>query len=361
MSENGRGLSSYSALPNAYRLPGDGPRETRVDMLPRNVYVEVTSRCNLLCETCPHTHAFQEARRDLTLDEFKAIVDQFPHMERAVLHGIGEPLLNQQLPAMVRLLKARDITVLFNSNGTVLTPALQDALIHAGLDEYRVSLDAADPEEYARIRGRPFLEKVVGNLQSFVANKRRLDVDLPRLSLWCVAMRENMGQLLGLVRLAARVGIPELYVQRLVYPVEADQRHGMAQAEQAVFGRLEEDERRIIEACVSLSQELGVAFTASAATDPVHSLGAAASSDERPWMACRRPWTTAYVTANGNVLPCCISPFATAIYDELVLGNVWEASFASIWNDGPYRAWRGALLSANPPRTCSGCGVHWSL
>src|SRR5438128_10789502 len=27
------------------------------------------------------------------------------------------------------------------------------------------------------------------------------------------------------------------------------------------------------------------------------------------WAGCQRPWTLSYVTANGNVLPCCISPW----------------------------------------------------
>jgi radical SAM protein with 4Fe4S-binding SPASM domain len=106
---------------------------------------------------------------------------------------------------------------------------------------------------------------------------------------------------------------------------------------------------------------VGVTLRAAGATDPRSSLSAGQRGLERPWAACLRPWTTAYVTANGNCLPCCISPFATTDYDYLKLGNLFERPFAEIWNDARYQQWRTELLSTKPPKPCQGCGVHWSL
>ena len=84
-------------------------------------------------------------------------------------------------------------------------------------------------------------------------------------------------------------------------------------------------------------------------------------SGRRPWAACRRPFTLVYVTANGNVLPCCIAPFATRHYPGIVLGNVFERPLAEIWNGERYREFRRAILTESPPECCSGCGVKWSL
>jgi MoaA/NifB/PqqE/SkfB family radical SAM enzyme len=75
--------------------------------LPRSLYVETTSRCNSLCETCILTFGGREAPKDLGYPEFRRIVDQFSVLERVVLHGIGEPLLNRELPAMIEHAKAR--------------------------------------------------------------------------------------------------------------------------------------------------------------------------------------------------------------------------------------------------------------
>jgi hypothetical protein len=53
--------------------------------------------------------------------------------------------------------------------------------------------------------------------------------------------------------------------------------------------------------------------------------------------------------------------WADTDYASMILGNVWQNHFGDIWNDEPYRAWRSALLSATPPKACTGCGVYWSL
>jgi wyosine [tRNA(Phe)-imidazoG37] synthetase (radical SAM superfamily) len=52
---------------------------------------------------------------------FCSIVDQIPNLHRAVLHGVGEPMLVKHLPRMVRYLKDRGTYVLFNTNGTYST------------------------------------------------------------------------------------------------------------------------------------------------------------------------------------------------------------------------------------------------
>ena len=64
-------------------------------------------------------------------------------LERVVLHGIGEPLLNRELPAMIEHAKARGAHVLFNTNAITLNGRWPAALVDAGLDEIRVSLDGS--------------------------------------------------------------------------------------------------------------------------------------------------------------------------------------------------------------------------
>src|SRR6202789_2133961 len=84
------------------------------------LYLEVTNRCNLLCETCPRTFEELEKPADMSMALFTRIVDQVPNLQRAVLHGVGEPMLVRELPDMIRYLKARGVYVLFNTNGTLL-------------------------------------------------------------------------------------------------------------------------------------------------------------------------------------------------------------------------------------------------
>lgn len=355
-------LPEQSFLPDAYRLPEGETRGAIAKMKPRVVFIEVTNRCNLLCQTCPRTFFDREPLKSLTLDEFITIAEQFPQMQRALLHGIGEPLLNRDLPEIIRYLKGRNVQVIINSNGTLLSPAWQESLVNSGLDEYRCSIDGARDETYARIRGANLLPKLTKGLQELVQTKARLGSATPRISIWCVATRENLQELPDLLRLAARLEVPEVYLQRMVYFAnEPAEQYGMARDDRAIFGNLNDYQDQVIEECSQLSRALGVEFRASGARDPLNSLAAARPADFAPWKACLRPWTTAYVTANGNCLPCCISPFATNDYESLILGNLFERPFSEIWNDPLYQKFRTDLLSDHPNQACSSCGVYWSL
>ena len=107
--------------------------------LPSRLYVEVTNRCNLRCRTCVQYRGMPEAPRDLSLEEVMWIAGQAPDLKSIVLHGIGEPLLNEELPLIIRKLKDKGVHVLFNSNALLLTPELARELVSCGLGEFRAS------------------------------------------------------------------------------------------------------------------------------------------------------------------------------------------------------------------------------
>lgn len=354
-------LDAYHALPDAYAFVKAEKRSAIAADSPRVVFIEVTNHCNLLCETCPRTFVTYEAPQTLSWDNFLRIIEQFPDMQRAVLHGIGEPLLNRDLVRMITHLKTRNVTVLFNSNGTLLTEEWARKLIGSGLDEFRCSIDGASPKTYARIRGAPLLHRIVDNLERFTALQREMRATKPRVSIWMTGMRENIAELPDLVRLAAQVGVLEVYVQRMVYYLDHARAPGMMSDTNALYNDFDAQCDRIIADADRVAHALGVKLAASGATHPRNSLANPHKRDPRPWAACLRPWSTAYVTANGNCLPCCISPFATTDYDSLKMGNLFERDFSEIWNNEKYHAWRNQLLSDHPQGACRGCGVHWSL
>jgi len=329
---------------------------TPTPRLPDELYVEVTNRCNSLCQTCIRTFQTLEPPRDLTLDEFRSVADQVPAMRRAVLHGVGEPLLNPGLAAMIGHLKQRADApcVLFNSNALALTPHLQEVLMESGLDEFRVSIDAAHPELYRQIRGVDALDRVTANVARFAQRIARAGGG-PRLSLWFTAMQSNLADLPDLVRLAHRLEVGEVYVQRLVFFGQ-----GLARQEQSLFRAMQAHEGALLEQAEGLAQALGIRLCASGCVSPRESL-LSPDGDPRPWSRCRRPWTLIYVTANGDVLPCCFSPFSTRDYPGLILGNVFRQPLNEIWDGAVYRSFRTALRSDVPPEPCDRCGVSWSL
>jgi MoaA/NifB/PqqE/SkfB family radical SAM enzyme len=325
--------------------------------LPRSIYIEPTSRCNELCQQCPRTLLSREEDRDLTFDEFRSIVDQFPVLERVVLHGLGEPLLNKDLPHMISYLKARGVYALFNSNGILLNAKRGQALIEAGLDEYRLSMDGATREMYARVRGVDAFDKVWHNVGAFIAMQKEQGAGKPAVSLWFTTMKDNLRDLPALIDLAYEYGIREVYLQRLVYFEQ-----GLAHSSQALFRRASPEELELVRRCERMCQERGIAFTAAGSATPMDSV--VRGFGERPWSGCQRPYTLTYITSSGNVLSCCFAPFghrsAREYHEERVLGNIFQEPIEAIWYGERYRAFRRAFESGHPARHCSHCGLNWS-
>src|SRR5258708_8919377 len=142
---------------------------------------------------------------------FTSIVDQLPGLARAVLHGVGEPMLVKELPRMIRYLKDRGIYVLFNTNGTLLAPRKRRELIATGLDELRVSLDAANAESFFQVRGKRMFDRIVCNVSEFTALQRETGAATPRVSLWLTGLKETADHLPTSLRPPPRIAIPQLY------------------------------------------------------------------------------------------------------------------------------------------------------
>ena len=320
------------------------------------LYLEVTNRCNLLCETCPRTFEDLEPPMDLSMELFRKIVDQVPNVKRVVLHGVGEPMLVKHLPDMIRYLKARNVHVLFNTNGTLLAPKKQREIIDTGLDELRVSLDAAEAEMFLKVRGKDMFDRIVRNVSSFTNLQRAIGAEKPVVSLWLTGLKETVDQLPEFVRMAARIGVKEVHLQRLVFDEGG---FGMARSESSLFEQTRADEEAVIANAAALGTSLGVLVDASGATEPGISLKR--QSDDKPWAMCRRPWSLMYFTAHGTALPCCIAPFSQRGYENYTLGNASKQDLAEIWNGPAYQDFRTALMSDEPPKPCQGCGLRWSL
>lgn len=322
------------------------------------LYLEVSNECNLACKTCPLTYGKVEEPAALSLAQVKLLVSQFSTIKRVVLHGVGEPLLNRELAKIIHWLKEQKIYVLFNSNGTLINKRWREALLESGLDEIRLSLDAATPESFALVRGKPLFDVVIKNIKGLTALKAERGSSAPLVSLWLTGLKQTLNELPAFIRLAHSLGIERVYLQRLVY-WDGNGNDQMARPEQALFNALHSEHEELIGSAESLARSLGVSFEASGATTPSASLSR--NMHHQPWSACMRPWTLMYISARGSAFPCCIAPFSTSNLSRLSLGNAFIQDLAAIWHGKPYQQFRRRLLSHDPPECCKGCGVCWSL
>lgn len=120
-------------------------------LFPAKIYVELTTRCNLLCPMCvKQAEGSCIVEGDMPLDVFQRLLPSLAHTRSLVLNGIGEPLLHPELEEVIRLSRARmpaHGVIGFQSNGFLLDRRRAARLLAAGLDTICLSLDCINPDE----------------------------------------------------------------------------------------------------------------------------------------------------------------------------------------------------------------------
>jgi radical SAM protein with 4Fe4S-binding SPASM domain len=341
---------------------GEGGRRVTVlqPPLPTELQVEVTGACNLACRMClvRYRRKLGRAEGAMCFHTFKGLVDDLPALEKLTLQGLGEPLLAPDLIRMVEYAAARGIRVGFNTNATLLTSKRAERLVTAGLDWLHVSLDGASAATYESIRDGSRLEVVRRNVVRLVEVMRRLGAERPRLSLVFVAMRRNVQELPDIVTLAAEWGVGRLYVQNLSHLFADTDPAGSYReirdfAEAEALWRAPELERakRIFAQARGLARELRVELRLPRLAEPPP------QPREAGTPGCHWPFSSAYVTHDAKVQPCCMVMGA----DRAVLGEVGETPFSKVWSGERYERFRAALLTDAPPEVCRGCSLYRGL
>jgi len=90
------------------------------------------------------------------------------------LFCLGEPLINKNLPNYIRRIREENVgkEVKITSNGSLLTYAITDELLSAGLDEFVISLNGLDDEDYERVTNtKTCFAKILDNIQ-YLYSKR---------------------------------------------------------------------------------------------------------------------------------------------------------------------------------------------
>jgi radical SAM protein with 4Fe4S-binding SPASM domain len=314
--------------------------------LPRFAQIEPVGRCNLACRMCTVNERGDEVAT-LSLERFRELLDQMPGLQELHLQGLGEPMLHPQFFEMVNMAASRGIQVSANSNLTLLTPRRAELCVTSGLHALSVSLDGATAPVYEAIRRKASFAKVLRNLGRLVDARDAAGSPL-QVRLVMVLMRANLHELPALVRLAHEQRVPEILVQRLSsdlgQPDLPAQYIPIKQyVEGAELGPADLGEAAaVFDESRRLAQTLGI-------TLHLPRLQAAPQGGRCDW-----PWTQLYLTAAGQLLPCCM--VATA--DRATFGNVFDGGLVARWQGEAAQSFRAALADGEPPAVCRSCALY---
>lgn len=134
--------------------------------------IELSNRCNLNCIMCPRQN-MKRIMGDMELELFKKIIDQAKgKSEVAILHFMGESMLNSHLFEMISYCRSANIKTILSTNGTLLNEEAAKKIIQSKLDILILPFDGADKETFEKVRRGANFEKVIENIRDFLEIKR---------------------------------------------------------------------------------------------------------------------------------------------------------------------------------------------
>lgn len=313
-------------------------QDKSVNSLPKEIQIEPTIRCNMDCVMCDKK-ARQRLAKDMTLEEFKMIIDQFEGVKKLHMHGIGEPLLNKDFISMVAYAKSRNIHVCFNDNMSILNRKKSKQLIKIGLNELRMSLDACDATTYNEIRNCNLYDKVIKNIKDMVDEKIEMKSELPMLKIVLVGMLKNLEQIPSIIELAYTLGVDEVVVQSM-QTWSRKELVERADKETTIFAENMKKVKVVFQRAkdISLMRNIKLVLPPLQETD----------------YTCTWPWTSCFITTDGYVNACCNCP------DPMLFnfGNIKNTNINEIWFGTKYESFRRALKSKRIPQICKGCIIY---
>ena len=323
-----------------YRLYQKELAEKPVEMRshPTGIEIEMTNRCNLACIQCLRSLGLKPYKLgDIDFENYKKILAQFPYAMNISLNGFGEPMMYKNFFEVVAHTRRERpwCKIGIYTNGMLIDDEKAHKVMDCGLTELNISIDAATPETYRRVRRGGKLPILHDNIKRLVRVKRETGARFPMLGLNYVMLNENEGELVPFVEQAAEFGVD--FVNCITY---AGYDWGFKNK------RAEASYKRELELARKRMDELGVRCKSFPSDD----LGW--SDPKRPF-ACDFFWGENFrVTYDGNITLGCCTPFK----ETYSYGNLLEQPFSEIWNNEYFRKNREmAKRGVAPTQTCASC------
>jgi MoaA/NifB/PqqE/SkfB family radical SAM enzyme len=137
---------------------------------------------------------------------FAALAQEIqPFAANLCLSLLGESLLNPGVFQIIASAEGLGIPCALTTNGQLLDECIDDVFA-SGLTSLKVAIDGADRESHERYRIGSDFHRVRGALESVCAEKRRLGLDRPLITVLSLIFRHNLGQQAEIRRWSESVG-----------------------------------------------------------------------------------------------------------------------------------------------------------
>jgi len=298
---------------------------------PMFVSVEPANICQLRCPECPVGKGERRKVKGerttpfMNMELFRRVLAEVRDTAWVMqFYFQGEPLLNKDLPQMIREAHEAGIYTIVSTNAQAMTPELADELVQAGLSRIIVSMDGLTEESYNAYRVGGSLEKAKAALRwlreskihTASADRKKNQKSNILIELQCLRLKTNEHEWKAFACEYKRLGADRLtFKTAQLYDYE----HGHPlMPSQPCYRRYEQGKDGLWH-----RKRLG--------------------------KTCLRAWSGVVITTNGDVLPCCYDKAHAHAY-----GNIKEYTLKELFRNEKAMAFRKAAL-CQTPQICQTC------
>ena len=277
----------------------------------RQLFWEVTLRCNLACRHCGSDCRKEATAADMPLEHFLPVLDDVATItepNKVMINTVGgEPLVREDILECGKAITDRGFRWGFVTNGVLLNKDLLKQLLDAGLRSIAVSLDGLE-EEHNWLRGNSFSGAM--NAITLLTKTKNLVWDV----ITCVNQR-NFSSLQLLKQQLIAVGVKKWRIFT-IFP------QGRAKLNPELF-LTPEQFRQLMEfiATTRNNGEINLSYSCEGF------LGEYEGKVRNHFYRCDAGTMTASVLANGDISGC------MSIRSQYAQGNIYHDRFSDVWNN----------------------------
>ena len=275
------------------------------DPYPKVVEIHPTDKCNHRCDYCFHGGTGYDPEREsevLSIERYRELFEELSRLgiDDLSVAGGGEPLMDPRVTSIYRAANETGQRIRTVSNGNFL----HDDVLESVLDtaELRVSVDAATPETYGKLRNvaGDLYDQTIDNLTRIIEERDRQRAEL-EIGTTFLINDINKDEAVTFAEEMLERGVDEIIYKHDIY--------NLVTTDESELARLQRSLKSIDSDKIEVRSKLSM---------------------DVPGTQCFVPYFKTAITPYGEVYSCCLGtqPGENNGYG---LGNLWNKSFEEIW------------------------------
>jgi len=254
-------------------------------------------------------------------EDFKKLIDETAsYLIYLMLYFQGEPFLHKHMIEMIRYAHRKNIYIMTSTNAQNIDELMAKSIVESRLDKIIISLDGVTEEVYSSYRIGGDMNKVISAIKYLSKFKKQLKSKTPFIEVQFLVLRQNEHQMEEIKKLSAELNVDKLSFKKAqIYNVNDNVQFLPQNEKYSRYARNNDGEYFL---------------------------------KKKTYNHCYKMWSSAVITWDGQLLPCCYDKDAT-----LNFGNVRVDKLSNIWKSKAYNTFRNDIFNDRKSiDMCKFCG-----